>query len=778
MRILSCLATEHDLGLVALAALICGIGAWTSIRLLVRARDRDNGASAAWTFLGAVAAGSSVWCTHFVAMLAYESPAPVTYEPGLTALSLVIAIAAGVAGLSVAAQRVPLSAELGGVFFGCGVAIMHYVGMAAFSVDGAIVWNSAYIVASMLCAVAISGLAFRLAATGDPGWSTYGASATLVLAIISLHFTGMAAMSVMPYAPLDGAITSSLAREMLAFAVTGVGLLVVGIVWVCHFIDRQMREQSANRLRHLAESSGDGVLIEQDKRIIVVNAAFEALSGIARDELVGRPVEWSGLNPNSLSEGSIVRSMLKAKRGAGIAVEVTVHTEYGEGSEADRRVFAVRDIRPRLEQEQKIAELARMDSLTGLPNRTAFLEHLHGSIEQAGTESRVALIAIDLNRFKEVNDLYGHAGGDTVLEILAARMKTVLREGELLARLGGDEFIAVQSNSDRNKVMDLASRLEEVLRSIVVLELSEISCGGSLGIAIYPTHASDATSLMNNADLAMYRAKASHTDNICFYEEAMDEVMRARRRTVQQLRDGIARNEFELRFQVQVAAATEEITGYEVLLRWKHPERGYVSPAEFIPIAEESGLILQIGEWVLRKACEEAASWSEPHKIAVNLSAVQLGQPHLPELVAGVLSETGLPAARLELEITETSLMQDKDRTVRILSQLKALGVSIAMDDFGTGYSSLSTLRAFPFDKIKLDKSFVDDVETDSQARAVMLAVMALGSGLGIPVLAEGVETSEQLFFVRNSGCQEVQGFLFGRPTPTIEAPATREAAA
>lgn len=771
MRILSCVATEHNLALVALAALICAFGAWSSIRLLIKARDRDSNATSAWIFLGAVAAGCSIWCTHFVAMLAYESPVPVTYEPGLTALSLLIAVAAGLAGLWIASRQAPHSATVGGALFGAGFTLMHYVGMAAFSVDAVVLWNGAYVVASVLFAVTLSGCAFTLAAGGKAIWSTYGASSVLVLAVVSLHFTGMAAMTLMPHSPEDGAITANGAHEMLALAVTGVGILVVGIVRVCHFIDNQMREQSTNRLRHLAESSADGVLIEQDKKIILLNAAFEKLSGIAREDLIGKPIESVGLTTDALTEGSIVRSKLMSKTGDGIDVEVALHTEDGGSGEADLRVYALRDIRPRLAQEQKIAELARVDSLTGLANRMEFLESLDRAIGLAGDENRVALIAIDLNRFKEVNDIFGHASGDIVLKVLARRMRDTLRDGELLARLGGDEFVAIQQRSDRDKAMGLAQRLVDVLNSDVPLDLSDVTCGGSLGIAIYPTHASDATSLMNNADLAMYRAKASLTESIYFYEEEMDEAMRARRRMVQQLRDGIARNEFELRFQVQVAASTEEITGYEVLLRWKHPERGYVPPTEFIPIAEESGLILQIGEWVLRNACEEAASWAEPHKIAINLSAVQLGQPQLPKLVSEILTQSGLQASRLELEITETSLMLDKDRTIHILSQLKALGVAIAMDDFGTGYSSLSTLRSFPFDKIKLDKTFIDDVETDSQSRAIMLAVTALGAGLGIPVLAEGVETREQFFFVRNSGCQEVQGYLFGRPTPTIAPP-------
>lgn len=772
MRILSCIATEHNLLLVALAAVICTLGAWTAIRLFRRARTRDGSARLPWILFGAVAAGSSVWCTHFVAMLAFEAQAPVAYDPGLTGLSLLVVILSSAAAFSVGALRMPYAPEIGGAVFGLGVAAMHYTGMAAFSIEAVVQWSTAYLFGSVAWSTAVAAFAFNRAAGTDPARAQGGATAALVASVVGLHFGGMAAMTIVPLAPDAAQTTSAAARQMLAFAVAGVGLLVVGIVWVSHFMDRQMRQQAAERLRHLAGSSADGIVIEQASRIIEVNAAFERLSGLSRLELIGRGVADAGVAAERLQEGTVVRSELAPADGEPIPVEIVVSTESGKHGEAALRVYALRDIRPRLDQERRIARLARTDGLTGLPNRTAFLEHLERTLEEAkGEGQQMALVAIDLNRFKEVNDLYGHAAGDAVLKVLSSRMKDLLADGEVLARLGGDEFVVLRRRTDRDGASDLAKRMETALFSIVPLEESDVICGGSIGIALFPEHSETPTGLMNNADLAMYRAKDSHTERICFYEPEMDDAMRDRRRMVQQLRAAIAREEFELRFQVQVSTATEGLTGYEVLLRWKHPERGYVSPAEFIPVAEESGLIIPIGAWVLREACKRAAGWKEPYKIAVNLSAVQLAQLDFPCVVKGILEETGLSPDRLELEITETCLMKDPARTVHILTELKALGVTIAMDDFGTGYSSLSTLRAFPFDKIKLDKTFVDDVTSNSQARAVMLAVIALGNGLGIPVLAEGVETRDQLLFLRASGCEEVQGFLFGRPMPSITPP-------
>jgi predicted signal transduction protein with EAL and GGDEF domain len=302
-----------------------------------------------------------------------------------------------------------------------------------------------------------------------------------------------------------------------------------------------------------------------------------------------------------------------------------------------------------------------------------------------------------------------------------------------------------------------------------MLDHAEVACGLSVGVAVWPDDARDISALINDADLAMYRAKASLTTDVCFYEEEMDEAVRNRRRMAQQMREALDQGQFSLNWQIQAAVDTGEITGYEVLLRWIQPDGTFISPADFIPLAEENGLILPIGEWVLRTACAEAAAWPEPHKIAVNLSPVQLGHVDLPRLVHQILIETGLPAARLELEITETAMITDMERTTHVLRQLKLLGVSIAMDDFGTGYSSLSTLRAFPFDKIKLDRSFMSELDGGPQSAAIIRAVLALGESLDIPVLAEGVETLAQLTFLRDQGCDEVQGYLLGRPQKTAE---------
>ncbi|WKL58694.1 EAL domain-containing protein [Asticcacaulis sp. ZE23SCel15] len=430
-------------------------------------------------------------------------------------------------------------------------------------------------------------------------------------------------------------------------------------------------------------------------------------------------------------------------------------------------VATYEDITDRRMDEARIAHMARHDGLTGLPNREHFTDYLDQELDWARRhQSKVAVIAIDLDRFKEINDTRGHAAGDEVLKALSARMQDVLHGDEFVARFGGDEFSAAKRFEDETELMDFISRLNGALSAMIDLDGYELTPEGSLGVAIFPQDAETRDPLMNNADLALYRAKATHGERFCFYEARMDEAARDRRAIAKDLWEAIKNDEFQVYYQIQKSVMTGETTGYEALLRWIHPTRGFVSPVDFIPVAEECGAILDIGEWVLRNACREAASWDTDAKIAVNLSPVQLGNVNLVQVVHEILIETGLSPKRLELEITESTIIGDKVRALHILRQIKALGVTIAIDDFGTGYSSLDTLNSFPFDKIKIDRSFLMEAEQSPQSLAIIKAILALGKSLNVPVLAEGVETETQLSLLRTEGCDEAQGYLLGRPAP------------
>jgi diguanylate cyclase (GGDEF)-like protein len=379
-----------------------------------------------------------------------------------------------------------------------------------------------------------------------------------------------------------------------------------------------------------------------------------------------------------------------------------------------------------------------------------------------------ALLSIDIDRFKAVNDVFGHYVGDALLREAAKRLSTAC-EGAFLARTGGDEFVVISpAGPQPATAAALAARLQEAFSTEIEIDGRALRVGLTVGVALYPQDGADAATLVANANAALYRAKSELRGAVRFFDQAMDKQLRDQRALQQDLISAIKRDELTLHFQPQ-ARIDGTVTGFEALARWQHPRHGMVPPATFIPLAEESGAIIALGEWVLRAACREAASWPKPLTVAINLSPVQFRDGDLPKLVHEVLLETGLPPDRLELEITEGVLIGDFTRAVGILRRLKALGVHIAMDDFGTGYSSLSYLQSFPFDKIKIDQTFIANVTDSQQSATIVRAVIALGRGLALPVMAEGVETAEQLRFLAEEKCDEVQGFLIGRPKPIAE---------
>ena len=424
------------------------------------------------------------------------------------------------------------------------------------------------------------------------------------------------------------------------------------------------------------------------------------------------------------------------------------------------------DVTERRRNEERIAHMAHHDALTELPNRAAFAERLAYTLERA-TESNdpFALLSVDLDRFKEVNDVFGHAAGDELLRQLARRL-TARTDGAFLARLGGDEFMLIVTEGEQpSTAAALADRLLSAAEDDFEIDGHPIRVGLSVGVVVFPGDGTDTTTLLGNVDAALYRAKVEGRGLIRFFEADMDKRLRERRTLQHELRSAVERGQLALHYQPQ-ARANGEIIGFEALVRWHHPTRGLIPPGSFIPLAEESGLIIQMGEWILREACREAASWNKPLQIAVNLSPVQFRHGDLPGLVHAVLLETGLAASRLELEITESVLITDFSRAISILRRLKTLGVRVAMDDFGTGYSSLVYLQSFPFDKIKIDRAFISNLDGNPQSAAIVRAVIGLGRGLKLPVVAEGVETAEQLAFLLQEACDEVQGFYVGRPEP------------
>ncbi|MBX9589898.1 MAG: EAL domain-containing protein [Hyphomonadaceae bacterium] len=428
------------------------------------------------------------------------------------------------------------------------------------------------------------------------------------------------------------------------------------------------------------------------------------------------------------------------------------------------------DITEQRRSEARIAHLAHHDALTGLPNRVLLNQQLELALARAKRGENIAAHFLDLDYFKTVNDTLGHAVGDKLLKMVAERLRALSREADIIARMGGDEFAILQADiAQPADAGTLALRVIEAVSRPYDIDGQLVNIGTSVGIAMGPGDGLNPDLLMRNADLALYQAKEDGRGAFRFFQPEMDAQMQERRSMEVDMRKALAANQFELHYQPIVNLATNEISAFEALLRWRHPERGLIPPGTFIPLAEEIGFILPLGEWAMRQACATAASWPDGIKVAVNLSPVQFRNPGLVQVIMSALAASGLPPERLEIEITETILLQNSETTLDILYQLRALGVMIAMDDFGTGYSSLSYLQSFPFDRIKIDRSFVKDIGESVGSINIVRAVVAMAKGLGMATTAEGVETEEQREKVRSEGCTEMQGFLFSKPLPAEE---------
>ncbi len=447
--------------------------------------------------------------------------------------------------------------------------------------------------------------------------------------------------------------------------------------------------------------------------------------------------------------------------GQGREVALTIKTEDEIGRLAgsfNQMVAAIE------EREREIIHVGLHDGLTGLPNRKLFTEQLASALTRRRNGEQVLIAYVDLDDFKMVNDTLGHPAGDALLRTVADHLCEDMADA-LIGRLGGDEFaILIDGIGDAVNLGGLADELQRCFNRPVMINGQNAPCGASIGIAVAPGDGTDGTTLMKNADLALYRAKHEGKATYQFFEPALDEAARRRRQLELDLRSAIRAGEFELNFQPLYSVADKRMTGFEALIRWNHPTRGRINPMEFIPLAEETGLIIPIGEWVLREACHHAGTWPDDVSVAVNVSPKQFVSNGLAGIVMSALSASGLAPQRLELEITESVFIADVDATLATLHGLRNLGVKIALDDFGTGYSSLSYLRSFPFDKLKIDRSFVEDLGTSTNGHAVIRAITTLADALGMETLAEGVEDIAQFEVLEREGCRHIQGFLFSKP--------------
>ncbi|HTB03114.1 MAG TPA: EAL domain-containing protein [Bradyrhizobium sp.] len=586
--------------------------------------------------------------------------------------------------------------------------------------------------------------------------------------------------------PISIAATTTVAAALAAwqqqtqFLIGGAGLSVLIIIGILSLIVRKLLQQhqlEKQRLDTALDNMTQGLLLfDSSQRLVVCNQRYVEMFGVSTDvvkpgctihELLqhrkdtgsfsGDVDQYCSALAQKMTQGEIFQTILDAADGGSIRVMYRPLSQGGW-------VATLEDITERRRAEERITHLAHYDALTDLPNRTLFQEKLGRELARMREGEQLAVFYIDIDEFKSVNDTLGHLIGDELLKSVAASLGRCVTESDFVARLGGDEFAVVQTAvKDRQDVVDLVTRIYHAIREPYECLGHQVSTDASVGIALAPQHGGDLDQLLKNADLAMYAAKTAGRRTYRFFEPEMDARVRARRVLEMDLRQAIAAGALEVHYQPSLDLRDDRITGCEALLRWRHPERGMIPPSEFIPVAEETGLISELGTWVLATACAEAATWPDDIKLAVNVSPIQFKDDTFALKVVAALAASGLPASRLELEITEAVLIRDDEAALAILHQLRAAGVRIALDDFGTGYSSLSYLQRFPFDKIKIDRCFVDTIVESS---SIVQAVVNIAAARNIITTAEGVETEQQRDLLRTLGCAEMQGYLFSPARP------------
>ncbi len=520
-----------------------------------------------------------------------------------------------------------------------------------------------------------------------------------------------------------------------------------------------------------------------DGQYLFVNRSAEKIFNREREAVIGCTVEEIY---GSAAKLIVERDNIAIRKKGQTTEEQPIQTKNGlrlfltrrvtvldEAGEPQYLIKTNEDITDRRQTESRMAHMAYHDTLTDLPNRPAFIQALAQMIDACGgSDEEFAVLSVDMDRLKEVNDVFGHSVGDQLLIETSRRIQETARGG-VVARLSGDEFGLIIDGPQPQAALALAERLMQVMNDEFTIDGKSLRAGLTIGISVFPRNGMDAASLLANASVALFRAKAKGRGSVSVFEAETDQQIRDRRALHQDLASAVRNGQLSLYYQPQALTGHDviepEFIGFEALARWIHPQRGFVPPSDFIPLAEESGLIVELGEWILREACREAASWTKPMQVAVNLSPAQFQHGDLVGLVHSILLETGLQPGRLELEITEGVLIEDFERGLSLLRRLKALGVRIAMDDFGSGYSSLTYLQAFPFDKIKIDRTFVLNLGRNTQSAAIIRAMIGLGHGLDISIVAEGVETQDQLTFLAQENCDQVQGYFLGKPAPITQ---------
>lgn len=772
-RVFYCLTVEHDLRLVAVAALLCTLAAIAAAATVRRAASASSERQMFWLLMAGFVTGVGIWGTHFVSMLAYEAPLPIHYNLVGTVGSLLLAVfVTGCGWAYVVRGNQAYAPPLGGAVIGAGIATMHFMGIDAMDVGAMMHWDTGLVIAAVVLGMQFAALAAWLMTRLQSRRGLFAGAMTLVAGVVCLHFIAMGALYLVPMAPgvaeQDGASSKLLAVTVALAVVLVLGFVITAVALDFHLGAR--REAEIRRMRTLADATFEGIAVVRDGYMEDMNARFCELLHLSRDDLVGMPINKVLMDGSSLDaelDGDDARPVtcrLRGRDGSGLTVQVRRRRTELDDQPVD--VLAFRDVSSEERARARMTHLAHHDTLTGLPNRLKFRQSFEQELERAWRDdTMVALIFFDLDRFKEVNDVHGHSTGDALLKAVSERMLDALPNDAIAARLSGDEFAVLLPDVEgREDALVIAQRVVNNVGSPLSLGPLHLKVSASGGVTLFPLDGEDPDRLMNQADLALYRAKGQGRNQVCDFDPQLGLMMQERRMLEADLGIAIEDELLELHFQPQARLGDGAIVGYEALVRWNHDRRGFIPPSEFVQIAEETGLILKMGAWVMRAACREAVNWPDNRRIAVNVSPAQFRQGNLVISVQQALAASGLAPERLEIEITEGVLIDDEDRALSVLRALKDLGVGLAIDDFGTGYSSLSYLRAFPFDKIKIDRSFVTGIHQDREAQIIVQATINLARELGIRVVVEGVEDFDELAAL---GCQPdlvLQGYLLSRP--------------
>ncbi|ALN75674.1 EAL domain-containing protein [Aureimonas sp. AU20] len=768
--VLTCLGVLNDPALLTLATVVCVIGVHGSFSVARQAGRCEGAARRKWAVLSLVAAGCTAWATHMVALLAFQPGMQSGFEPVTTALSLVLAILGIGAGLMLALGRRERWRRFGGgVVIGLGVTVLHYVGQAAYVVRGHVQWDHELVATTILVSLPLFGLA-TLASVERKRVVNSMSAPLLVSAIAILHLGGMAAMRLTfdPGVPLPA---WTVAPEHLApvVAIVSFGLLSVSVIGVRLTLNAKIKLRTERvRLGELANLALEGLAICEDERIITANDSLAKLSGFRRDDLSGMAL--STLVPNfdclSLPEREEVDADLVSVFGDLVPVRVLRSDVRLAGRL--QTVIAFRDQSERLRSEARIRTLAFADALTGLANRPRFHDTLAELVEQNQASGLpFSLVVFDLDGFKSVNDAYGHSGGDEVLRVVAERVRALVDPSHLIARLGGDEFaVLLPGSADPLEGTSIGQRIIQAVETPITIEHQIAHISASVGVMPSQIEHVGIADLMSGADLALYDAKANGRARVRLFTPELRRASNARRSVAEDLQEAWDKRHFELYYQPQVDLTDGRLVGAEALIRWNYPYKGVLSPAAFLSVLEAGHLALPVGDWILRTACRDAMkirAGRDDFRIGVNLFAAQLRAPGFVEEVEDALQTTGLPASALELEITENIVLRNERVIESNLARLRAMSVGIAFDDFGTGFASLTMLKQLPITRLKIDRSFIRDIETDEKDQGIVDAIVRMAQGCRLDVIAEGIETRGQADYLQGR-VAEAQGYLFGKP--------------